>query len=71
MVDSPVSFVLHNSVTSSDPEESVTLWSYVWFHISRLDRQLSQHLCLLLFVSKVIEELLLLNLPVLEEHVKS
>jgi len=70
MVDRPVSFVLHDSVASSDPEEGFTLWAYVWFHISWLDRQLSQHLRPLLFVSKMIEDLLLLNLPVLEEHVK-
>ena len=37
VVDSPVSFVLHDSVASCDPEEGIALRSHIWFHIVWLD----------------------------------
>jgi len=71
MVNLSITNVLDNSVASSNSEECFTLLTGPWLHVFGLDRQFCLDFILFLDVCKLVEHLLLLNLSVFQEHIKS
>lgn len=70
MINWSISLVLNNSVTGSNSEEAITLFSLIWFHIIWLDGELGSYFILLLVVGELIENIAVFDSSVFEEHVK-
>ena len=70
MIHWSVTGVLNHSVTGSNSEECFSLSILPWLHIFWLDCQLGLYLFLLLNILELIENNLLFNFSVLEEHIE-
>ena len=70
VVDWSVAMVLDNSVTCSDSEEALAVLGVEWLHLLGLDREFGRHFIFFVNVRKLVEDSLILDLPVLEEEVE-
>jgi len=70
VVDGSVTLVLDNSIAGGDSEEVFTLFGLERLHLIGLDGEFGGDFILLLLVFKFIEDGALLDVSVIEEHVK-
>ena len=69
VVDGSIAIVLDNSITGGDSEEAL-VFCVEWLHLLGLDGEFGGDFILLLLVFKFIEDGALLDVSVIEEHVK-
>lgn len=70
VVDGSITLVLDNSIAGGDSEEVFTLFGLERLHLIWLDGEFGGDFILLLLVFKFIEDGALLDVSVIEEHVK-